>query len=60
MLSGHLHMEHHGVLVGVDLDAGQLGAVLVDVLLEVVAPIVAKGARKSLLPRISLLRGWVN
>ena len=32
---GHLHMERYGVLVGVDLDAGQLGAVLVYVLLEV-------------------------
>ena len=33
--AGHLHVERHGVLVGVDLDAGQLGAVLVYVLLEV-------------------------
>ena len=27
--AGHLHVERHGVLVGVDLEAGQLGAVLV-------------------------------
>ena len=27
--AGHLHVERHGVLIGVDLDAGQLGAVLV-------------------------------
>ena len=27
--AGNLHVERHGVLVGVDLDAGQLGAVLV-------------------------------
>ena len=33
--AGHLHVERHGVLVGVDLGAGQLGAVLVYVLLEV-------------------------
>jgi hypothetical protein len=44
---GHLHVERHGVLVGVDLDAGQLSAVLVYVF-PIVSPSHAN-TRTSLL-----------
>ena len=45
--AGHLHVERHGVLVGVDPDAGQLGAVLVYVF-PIVSPSHAN-TRTSLL-----------
>jgi hypothetical protein len=45
--ASHLHVERHGVLVGVDLDDGQLGAVLVYVF-PIVSPSHAN-TRTSLL-----------
>jgi hypothetical protein len=35
MLAGHLHVERHGVRIGVDLDDAHLGTALVDVKCEV-------------------------